>query len=423
MGNPVQSAPTAVREDESPIPAKPRSRTTLLLIGFAVVALVAGVIAWNYYSVRESTDDAEIEGHIHPISARVGGTVIGVHIHENQMVASDAILIELDPKDYQVALEKAQADLAEAEAALAGSRIDLPIITTTTSSQLSSAEAGVLEARANVSSSEKEIAAATARLASAQAKVREVQANHNKADRDLDRMKQLIAKEEISQQQYDAAVAEAQSLGASLESAQADVAVAEQGLKVAQSHVERDQAKLAQSQAAARAASTGAQQVDVTKSKAESAAARVNVAKTALDQAQLNFQYTTIRAPIGGEISKKNVETGQIVQAGQPMFSIVPPEDIWIQANFKETQLRNVRPGQAVNVSVDAFGGRTYKGHVDSISAATGAKFSLLPPENATGNYVKVVQRVPVRILLDKDEDPEHRLRPGMSVVPTIFTK
>ena len=401
--------------------SNPLARAALLV---AALCLVAGVFFfWSHFSVRESTDDAQIEGHIHAISAKVGGTVVRVNVEDNQYVESGAVLVQIDPQDYQVALDRAQADLAESQATLDVSRIDVPITATTTASRLSGAEAGVQEARANLSSSEKEISEAAAKLGSAQARVREMQANYQKAERDLERMKQLIAKEEISQQQYDASVAQADSLRGALDSTKQDVAGAEQGLQVAESHVERDGAKLTQAQAVAQAAGTGTQQIAITRSRVESAAARAQMAKAALDQAQLNLQYAVIRAPVSGLISKKSVEVGQIVPAGQPLLAIIPLEDTWVTANFKETQMKNIRPGQAVILSVDAYGGRKYKGRVDSIAAATGARFSLLPPENAAGNYVKVVQRIPVKIVFEKGEDPDHLLRPGMSVTPTVMTK
>lgn len=400
-----------------------RPRAMAALLAIAVLAAIGALLLWQYYSVRESTDDAQIEAHIHPISARVGGTVTAVYVKESQHVQAGEVLVEMDPTDYRVAVEHAQADLAEAEAVLRGSQADLPITTTATASQLSGAEAGVEEARANLSSTEKEVAAAEARLRAAQAKVQENQAHFQRVQRDLERMNQLIAEGEISRQQHDSAVAAADAGRAALESSRADVAAAEQELRVVQGHVERDRAKVAQAEAVARAAGTGPQQIAVTRSRAQSAQARLQMAKAALDQAQLNLQYTTIRAPLSGAISRKSVETGQMVQAGQPLMAIIPLEEVWVVANFKETQLKKIRIGQPAIISVDAYGGRKYKGHVDSIASATGAKFSLLPPENATGNYVKVVQRVPVKILFDQSQDPEHLLRPGMSVVPTVFTK
>jgi membrane fusion protein, multidrug efflux system len=408
---------------EAPPAASRRSRTMLFGAVILIIIAIAGFALWSYYSVRESTDDAQIEGHIHPISAKVGGTVTAVHFIENRYVEAGTVLVQIDPKDYEIALARAQADLAEAEATLQGSRISVPITATTTTSEVSTTQAGVEEARANVASSEKEVGAAEAKIRAAEARVQESQANYQKAQRDLDRMKALVAKDEVSQQQYDYAVANAASMKAALESTQADVAAAQQALQVARSHVQRDQARVAVAEAQSRAAGTGPQQLAITRSRAASAQARVDMAKAAVQQAELNLQYGTIRAPISGIVSRKSVEVGQIVQPGQPLFAIVPLTEIWVMANFKETQLNRIKPGQPVTVEVDAYGGREYKGHVDSIAAATGAKFSLLPPENATGNYVKVVQRIPVKILLEQGEDPEHLLRPGMSVVPTIYTK
>jgi membrane fusion protein (multidrug efflux system) len=287
---------------------------------------------------------------------------------------------------------------------------------------MSSAGASVERASAGTDAATRDVEAARARLASMQARLREAQANATRASRDLERMKQLVAKDEISQQQYDAAVAGADASRATVESAHATVNEATQAVSVAESRRAQSINALTQSQAELRTANTGPEQVTVIKARAESAAARVLQAKAVLDQATLNLAYTTVTAPAAGRVSKKSVEPGQVIQPGQPLLAIVPVEDIWITANFKETQLKNMRPGQPATVSVDAYG-RTYQGHVDSIAAATGARFSLLPPENATGNYVKVVQRIPVKIVLDKGQDPEHLLRPGMSVVPTVHTR
>lgn len=411
------------QDNEAPPGFRESSLAKAVLLGIVLLLAVAIYFLWSYYSVRESTDDAQIEGHIHPIGARVAGDVIKVNFQDNQYVEKGAILVEVDRKDYQAAVDRAQADLAETQATLDASRIDVPITQAATTSRLSGAEAGVQEARSNLSSSENEVSEAGAKLRSAQARVREMQANYQKAERDLERMKPLIAKEEISHQQFDAFQAAREALRGTLDSTQADVAEAEEGLRVAGSHVERDRAKLAQAQAVAQAARTAPQQIAMTRSRAESAAARMQMAKAALVRAQINLNDTVINAPVSGLISKKSVEVGQIVQSGQPLFAIVPLEETWVTANFKETQLKNIRAGQPAIISVDAYGGRKFKGHVDSIAAATGAKFSLLPPENASGNYVKVVQRIAVKIVFEKGEDPEHLLRPGMSVIPTIITK
>ncbi len=397
-----------------------RGRRLLLAGGIVVLLAVAGV--WWYLRGHESTDDAQIDGHIVPIAARVGGTVADVNVEDNQVVEAGAVLVDIDQRDYRTALDRAQADYADAQAALSAAQAGVPITSTTTSSQMSSAGASVDRATAGTNAATGDIDAARARLASMQARLREAQANATRAARDLERMKQLIAKDEVSQQQYDAAVAAADAAKATVESAQASVNEATQAVSVAESRRAQALNALTQAQAELRTAGTGPEQVTVIKARAESAAARVLQAKAVLEQATLNLAYTIVKAPMAGRVSKKSVEPGQVIQPGQPLLAIVSLEDIWITANFKETQLKDMRPGQRATVSVDAYG-RTYEGRVDSIAAATGARFSLLPPENATGNYVKVVQRVPVKIVLDKGQDPQHLLRPGMSVVPTVHTR
>jgi membrane fusion protein (multidrug efflux system) len=256
----------------------------------------------------------------------------------------------------------------------------------------------------------------------AQARQREKEATAVRAARDVERFKGLAAKEEIAQQQYDAALATAESARAAADAARSDVTAAEAAIAVAEQRARQARGTASQAQAALQASNTGPQQLRVTRARADVANARVQQFAAALAQAELNLQRTQIIAPSSGIVSRKSVEAGQVVQPGQPLFALVSQGDVWVTANFKETQLKNVRPGQRAVVKVDALG-REYQAHVDSIAAATGAKFSLLPPENATGNYVKVVQRVPVKIVLEPGQDPDHQLRPGMSVVPTIFTK
>lgn len=370
----------------------PNAKYVLAIVALALIA--GAVFVWHYYSVRESTDDAQIDGHIDPISARLTGTAIRVLHDDNDVVKAGEVLVELDPKDYQVALERAKADLASAEANAVAANVGVPLTTTTSSSQLAAADAGVLSAQKEIQAS--------------QARVQEAQANYTKLAADLKRMEMLVQKDEVSRQQYDASVAAAASAKATLDAANAAVASSE--------------SKLAQAKAQADAAHTVPEQIKMTRAKAGAATADVQRAQAAVDQAELNLQYTKIVAPVDGVLSKRNVEPGQVVQAGQPLFSIVNLDDIWVTANFKETQLRSMRPGQKAEISVDAYG-RSYRGTVESIAGASGARFSLLPPENATGNYVKVVQRIPVRIRIDKGQDPNRELRPGMSVVPTVFVK
>lgn len=372
--------------------AHPRAKWVLLAL--LIIIVVAAYAVWSYYASRESTDDAQIDAHIVPISARVAGTVEKVNVDDNQYVEAGTVLVQLDPTDYQVALNRARAELQDAMATLQAARTGVPLTHTTTSSTLSNAQASLRAAQEEVSASE--------------ARLREAQAEYKLASDDVKRFALLIKKDEIPQQRYDAAVTAEQQAAASVDAARAAVANA-------QSHV-------AQAQAMVQGAETAPQQVAITRAKAGSAEANVARLKAALQQAELNLQYTVIRAPVTGVVSKKTVEPGEVIQPGQPVLALVNLEDVWVTANFKETQLRNMRPGQPTKIEVDAYG-RTYNGHVDSIGGATGARFSLLPPENATGNYVKVVQRVPVKIVFEKGQDPHHLLRPGMSVVPTVLTK
>jgi membrane fusion protein (multidrug efflux system) len=369
-------------------------RAKWIVAAVAVLLLVAGAFIWHYYSVRESTDDAQIDGHINPISPRVTGTALRVLHDDNEVVEAGTLLVELDPRDYEVAVDRARADLANAQANSTAANVGVPLTQTTSSSQLVAADAGVKGAQRDIEE--------------ARAKLNEAQANYAKTSSDLKRMEMLIAKDEISHQQYDAAVAANNSAKANVDAATAAIASAE--------------SRGAQAQAQAEAARTVPEQLKVTRARAGAATAEVQRAISALAQAELNLKYTRIVAPVTGVLSKRNVEPGQTVQAGQPLFSIVNLDDIWTTANFKETQLKIMRVGQKATIKVDAYG-REYNGTVESIGAATGARFSLLPPENATGNYVKVVQRIPVRIRFDKGQDPNHQLRPGMSVEPTVLTK
>ncbi len=358
----------------------------------AVVVVVGAVLAWRYFAVRESTDDAQIDGHIAPIAARVGGTVVAVNVDDNQEVKAGTVLVRLDDTDYKLALQRAEADLAEAQAVLRAAREGVPITTTTTASGVSSAAAGVTRAEAGVAGSQ-------ARLDAAGAHLREATANDTRLQRDLGRLRQLVEKDEISRQQYDAAVAAAASARAGVDAARATVVEAEHARAQAQD-------ALLQAQAELRTAHTAPNQVAVMRAREASAEARVQQAQAAVLQARLALSYTTATAPTDGVISRKTVELGQTVEAGQPLLALVPLADVWVTANFKETQLRHMHPGQRAVIEVDTYG-RSYRGRVDSIAAATGARFSLLPPENATGNYVKVVQRVPVKIVLDCRPGPQ----------------
>ncbi len=388
-----------------------------------VVLIAVGGIFWWRSRGRESTDDAQVDGRITQIAARVGGTVIKVSVDNNLAVGPDALLVQLDTRDYQVAVDRARAELADAQATATAAATGVPIARIETGAGVTTASGGVQSAQASISEAEHGVQVAEANLVSAQARQREREASALKAAHDVERLRPLAQKDEIPQQQLDAAIAQADSSRASADAARSDVVAAQGGITVAQQKTAQARAGAAQAQANLDTARTAPQQLQVTQAKAASAQARVQQAQSALMQAELNLQYATIKAPTAGVVSRKAVEPGQVIQAGQPLMALVNLADIWVTANFKETQLKSMRPGQKAEIDVDALGGRTFKAHVDSIAAATGAKFSLLPPENATGNFVKVVQRIPVKIVLEPGEDPDHLLRPGMSVTPTVYVK
>ena len=384
----------------------PRFRLALIVGG--IVLLVAGFFLWRYLGSYESTDDAQIDGHLNAISARVSGHVAKLLVKDNQYVEAGTPLVEIDPKDYEVAVASAKAAYQDALATAESTQVNVPITTANTGSQLSSAQAEVEGGRAGVSMARQQLEAARAELEQAIA-------NDIKAQNDVGRYKQLVDKQEISHQQYDQAVAAARSSAAGVAAARASASAAEQ--QVAQAQAKRDQ-----SEANLRAAQTAPQQNAQMRARAQAAIAQAQEKKAALDQAMLNLQYARLVAPVNGIVSNRTVEVGQNVSVGQELMKIINLDDIWVTANFKESQLRLMRPGQRATISVDAYG-RKYNGHVESIAGASGALFSLLPPENATGNYVKVVQRIPVKITFDPGETKEHILRPGMSVEPKVWVR
>jgi|SRR5690348_9831883 len=396
----------------SDAPTEPRRklgsrRKRLAIVLSAVVTVAACGFLWHYLSGFESTDDAEVDVHLYPVSARISGYIEGVNAHDNQFVEKGNELVAIDPQDYQVAVDKAQAALRTADAAARALNIAVPITSVDTASRLKYTSSDVENAKAGITAAEKQAAAAHARLL-------EAQANNVKAQDDVKRYRLLLTKDEVPQQTYDHAFAEAQTETAGVSAAEASEAAALQT-------VEQARSRLVEAEANYEAAQTGPKRVASTRAKALAAIADVQQKKAALEQAQLNLGYTKILAPISGEVTKK-VVVGMNVAPGEQLLTIVPLDDVWITANFKETQLRHMRPGQKVDITVDS-NGRTYKGHVDSISGATGPVFSLLPPENATGNYVKIVQRLPVKILLEPGENRDHQLRPGMNVEAKVYVR
>lgn len=418
----TQSPPAPAEKTETgtrPLPATEKdfytrpSRTKspefrVAVVIAVIVLLVVGFFLYRYVTSYESTDDAQVDGHINSISPRISGHVIKLDVQDNQYVQAGTVLVEIDPADYQVAYDRAKADFESAQAAAVAAGVDVPITSVSTSGQLLASQADVESTRAG-------IAAARQQLEAARAQVQEADSNNWKAQNDLGRYRQLVDKQEISQQQYDQAVATAKASAAALEAARANADAAQQ-------QVTQAQGKLVQAQASWRNASTAPKQMQMTQAKAESARADAQRKKADLDQAQLNLQYTKIVAPVNGVVSNRTVEVGQNVSPGQELMKVINLDDVWITANYKETQLRDMKVGQRATIEVDASG-KKYNGKVDSIAGASGARFSLLPPENATGNYVKVVQRLPVKIVLNPGQNNDHQLRPGMSVLPKVWIR
>ena len=385
--------------------ARSKRRSYILLVIVIVVVSVGGVFLWRYLNSYESTDDAQVDVHLYPVSARVSGYVVAVNVNDNQFVQKGTVLVEIDPKDYQVAVAQAQANLDSAEATARSLNINVPITSTNTASQLRSATSDVTGSNAGIIAAQQQVAAAHAEL-------QQAAANDVKIQDDVGRYKSLLDKQEVAAQVYDQAVAAAKASTASIAAARANESAAEQQVQQAQS-------RLASSEANQRFAETAPQQVSSTRDRARAAQADVEQKRAALEQAQLNLQYTKIVAPDSGEVTK-TVVVGMNVEAGQQLITVVPLDEVWVTANFKETQIKRMQVGQKAEIHVDSSG-QTFRGHVDSIAGATGPIFSLLPPENATGNYVKIVQRIPVKIVLEPGEDNHHQLRPGMNVVPDVY--
>jgi membrane fusion protein, multidrug efflux system len=406
------SSPTRNTPTESPTPPpvvypSRRSHKRLILGAVAVLVVIGGIFLWRYFSGFESTDDAQVDVHLYPVSARISGYVQAVHVGDNQYVQEGATLVEIDPKDYQVAVAKAQANLETAEASARALNIDVPISSVDTTSQLKFTSSDIENAKAAIAAGEKQVAAA-------QARIREAEAQNVKAQDDVERYHLLLIKEEVPKQTYDYAIAAAQTDAAAVAAAKDDEAAAEQNVDEARS-------RLIEAIARNESAQAGPKRVASTRNRALSAAADVAQKRAELDQADLNLGYTRILAPVSGEVTKK-VVVGLNVDPGEQMLTVVPLDQVWITANFKETQLKHMRPGQKVRITCDS-NGRSYHGHVDSIAGATGPLFSLLPPENATGNYVKIVQRVPVKIVLEPGENHDRQLRPGMNVEAKVYLR
>ncbi len=401
--------------------ANPKVQRLGILGGAVLIAAVVGLFL--YFQNRESTDDAQIDGHITPIASKIYGKVASVLVDDNQAVKAGQLLVKIDPRDYQAAVDQARAalELAESEARSAG--VDVPRTAANVASGSSSADAGLLAAQADVARAQATYEQAqTADVAFAQANVDKSIANAALAQADLARYKPLMEKGEISKQQYDAAKANADATASALKADQEKLSQAQRNVEVVKAQLDATKARVMQARAGVEGAQADKKQVSMRTADAQAKVAKVAQARASLDAALLNLSYTEVVAPVDGVATHKQVEPGQIVQAGQGLLVVVPLQDVWVTANFKETQLRKMKAGQKAEVKVDTYG-KTFSGHVDSIAGATGGVLSLLPPENATGNYVKVVQRIPVKIVLDPVSADKAVLRPGMNVDATVITK
>jgi len=418
----VKPTTEELKLEEPPAKGLANPRTRFLVFGGGLVLLVLLISLFLYYQNRESTDDAQVDGHITQISSKVYGRVGEVLVNDNQQVKAGQTLVKLDPRDLQAAVDQAKAQLALAETDAQSAGVDVPRTQLNTQSGTSSADAQLAGTQADLMSAQSTYdQARTSDLAWAQDNIEKSRANAQLAQADLERYRPLMQKGEISKQQFDAAQANADATASALKADQEKLAQAQRGVEIAKAQLDSAKARVDQARAGVISAKADTKQVVMRQADAQGKIAKVQQARAALEAAQLNLEYTTVVAPVDGVVTHKQVEIGQIVQQGQGLMVIVPLQDVWVTANFKETQLRSMKPGQKVEVKVDTYG-KTFPGHVDSIAGATGAVLSLLPPENATGNYVKVVQRVPVKIVLDPIPPEKAILRPGMNVVATAFT-
>lgn len=408
--NPGQQQGQNQEQQEQDNNPRQKSRRRFVIIGVVAIVILAALLFYWHSTFFQDTDDAQVAGHLIQVSSRINGNVVRALAQENQYVKAGDVIAELDPKDFQTQIQQDEANVQAAEANLQSARVNVPVANVTAGTGISSAAATVLQ-------SNDEVLQAQHQLEGSQSAIAQADANYTKAKLDVERYTPLVQKDVISKQQFDQAVATAKADEAALNQAKQNATASEANVRMAQDRVKQSQAQLKNAQ-------TGPQQVKIQLAKADQAQAQLEQARAALTQAQLNLSYTRIIAPVDGIVTRKSVEVGQNVSVGQNMATLISLDDIWITANFKETQLDMMRPGQPVTITVDAYGDRKYDGVITQIGGATGSVLSLFPPENATGNYVKVVQRVPVRIdLKDKSENSDHLLRPGLSVEPKVRVK
>jgi membrane fusion protein (multidrug efflux system) len=408
----------ADQKDQSQLPEKPEAppkdnSTRKLIIIIVVVVLIIGAALFYWRSTfTEDTDDAQVDGNLYQVSSRVTGQVIHVDVEEEQFVHQGDPIAEIDPKDNQVALEQAQANLANAQAEYEQATVNVPITNVQVSTTLQTSSSDVLGSQASVEQ-------AQAQVGVDKAKVNSAKAQALKSQLDVQRYTPLVAKDVISKQQFDAAVAQAAADQGSLDAAERDVKAQEDTVRLMTERLAQSQSQQVQSE------KNGPKQVAVQQARAAAALASIKENQAKVDQAQLNLGYTKILSPITGIVSNKSVAVGENLSVGQSLMTIVPLTDLWVTANFKETQLKEMHPGQKVKIEIDALGGRKFTGTVAEIGGATGSSLSLFPPENATGNYVKVVQRIPVRVNFTNldQENKDFALRIGMSAEPVVRVK
>jgi membrane fusion protein, multidrug efflux system len=379
----------------------------LLLILGSVALIVGGRLLWNYFESYESTDDAYVNAHLSPVSSRISGTVIGVHTDNNQIVEQNQLLVDLDPNDYQIAVEQARANVTEAQGALAAAAPNVPITETANLTGLVNAQEEVASAQAALSAAQHDHDTALADL-------RQAEANNVQAQADEKRYRELVAKDEVSRELYDQRLAAAQAQAAQVDARRSAAQAAERAVAQRQDSLREARSTLSQVQA------NNPRQIEVQHADVKGRQGAVEAAQATLNNALLQLSYTRIFAPVAGVVGNKHVEVGQRVNPGDQLLVITQIEGQWVDANFKETQISRMRPGQRVTIHIDAVQ-QDFQGYVENMPGGTGATYSLLPPENATGNFVKVVQRLPVRIQFNAGQQGLDRLRPGMSVEPKVW--
>jgi membrane fusion protein (multidrug efflux system) len=410
--NAAEASPKPKLVEPKPVapaaPARPKRGAFRWLALVAVAAIAAGgTKLWLQSRGFETTDDAQVDGHFHSLSSRISGTVVYVNpkAENNQFVEAGTLLVELDPRDYEAELDQAKADLDTRKGEVLSAQVTVPIVDASAFNRVRAAEAATQQALASVSEAE-------ANLVAVQHRLQQDQAVSKRAERDRIRYQALVEKHEISRSEYDTRQTEAVSAAQAVE---ADLAA----IQSSQQKITQAQSLVAQRDAEVDAARTAPQQLVDAKAKTQTANGHMEQAAASVRTARLNLSYTKIYAPVSGVVGRKTVEVGHRIQPGQALMILVPLDDIWITANFKETQLKGMKAGEPVAIHVDTLD-RDFNGYVENMPGAAGPLFSLFPPENATGNYVKVVQRFPVRIHLNANEDPQHLLRPGMSVEPRV---